>query len=194
MVGRFTLSDLDAIERERRRGEQQVDAHPRVASRERVAETQTGLGEAIAVIAEQLGAGAAQSRQVRVPDDQHRTLLAHEADDTRARLAVDIFCYHTAKWIGAFAAALGGLDTLVFSAGIGERSPEIRRRVLARLEFLGACCDAEANARNAGVISTMSSAVSIRVIPTDEAVVMARQARDVLNSSQASSDSPEAHS
>jgi len=116
-----------------------------------------------------------------------RALLDRAPHDDRARLAVDMFCYQAAKWIGAFTAALGGLDTLVFSAGIGERSPEIRRRILERLSFLGAELDEPANAGNAPVISTHTSRVSIRVIPTDEAQVMARQAQDVLTASPRSS-------
>ena len=64
-------------------------------------------------------------------------LLAQEASDPRARLAVDIFCYQVRKWIGAFAAALGGLDTLVFSGGIGEHAPAVRARICGGLSFLG---------------------------------------------------------
>jgi acetate kinase len=109
-----------------------------------------------------------------------RALLELAPHDDRARLAVDMFCYQAAKWIGAFAAALGGLDTLVFSAGIGERSPEIRRRILSRLAFLGVEIDDAANTDNAPVIASSTSRVAVRVIPTDEAQVMARQAGDVL--------------
>ena len=66
-----------------------------------------------------------------------RDLLAREADDVRAAEAVALFCYQAKKWVGAFAAALGGLDTLVFSAGIGERSASIRARICEGLDFLG---------------------------------------------------------
>jgi acetate kinase len=109
-----------------------------------------------------------------------RALLDLLPHDDRARLAVDMFCYQAARWIGAFAAALGGLDTLVFSAGIGERSPEIRRRILSRLAFLGVEIDDLTNNDNAPVISSSTSRVAVRVMPTDEAQVMARQAHDVL--------------
>jgi acetate kinase len=116
-----------------------------------------------------------------------RALLELVPHDARARLAVDMFCYQAAKWVGAFAAALGGLDTVVFSAGIGERSPEVRGRILARLAFLGVEIDEPANADNAPVISSHTSRVTVRVIPTDEAQVMARQAHDVLASASETS-------
>ena len=109
-----------------------------------------------------------------------QVLLAREATDASAGLAVDVFCYQAAKWIGAFAVALGGLDTLVFSAGIGEHAAVVRTRILERLAFLGARIDAEANSRHAPVISSPASAVMVRIIPTDEARVMARQARDLV--------------
>jgi acetate kinase len=113
-----------------------------------------------------------------------RTLLAREAEDPRAKAAIDVFCYQAAKWIGAFAAALGGLDTLVFSGGIGEQAPDIRARILERVVFLGITLDDAANRRHAPVISSAVSRIAVRVIPTDEALVMARQARAVLTPSQ----------
>ena len=66
-----------------------------------------------------------------------RDLLAREADDVRAAEAVALFCYQVKKWIGAFAAALGGLDTLVFAGGIGENAPTVRARICDGLGFLG---------------------------------------------------------
>jgi acetate kinase len=102
-----------------------------------------------------------------------RDLLAAEGTDVRAAEAVAYFCYQTRKWLGAFAAALGGLDTLVLSGGIGENSPAVRARCLDGLEFLGLELDGAANARNAPVISTAASRVTLRVIPTDEELMIA---------------------
>ena len=110
-------------------------------------------------------------------------LLAHETSDPRARLAVDIFCYQVRKWIGAFAAALGGLETLIFSAGIGEHAAAIRSRICAELAFLGAHVDEAQNATHAPLISLPTSRVRVRVIPTNEALMMAREARAVLSES-----------
>lgn len=103
-----------------------------------------------------------------------RDLLARENRDARARDAVALFCYQAAKWIGAFAAALGGLDTLVFSAGIGEHAPVIRARICDRLGFLGIEIDPEANEANAAVISTRPGRVTVRMIKTDEEQMIAR--------------------
>ena len=94
-----------------------------------------------------------------------RDLLAREADDVRAAEAVALFCYQAKKWIGAFAAALGGLDTLVFSAGIGERSASIRARICEGLGFLGIELHDERNVAHAAVISADGSRVTVRVIP-----------------------------
>ena len=103
-----------------------------------------------------------------------RDLLACEAQDVRASEAVGMFCYQTRKWIGAFAAALGGLDTLVFSGGIGENAPEVRSRICGELGFLGIVLDEAANGQNAAVISGEEARVSVRVIPTDEERVIAQ--------------------
>ena len=102
-----------------------------------------------------------------------RDLLASEAVDVRAAEAVELFCYQTRKWIGAFAAALEGLDTLVFSGGIGENAHEVRGLVCAGLKFLGIAIDEAANRENAAVISNASAVVTVRVIPTDEETVIA---------------------
>jgi acetate kinase len=110
-----------------------------------------------------------------------RQLLAVEAGDPAARLAVDVFCYQLRKWIGAFAAALGGLDTLVFSGGIGEHAPAVRARTCAPLSFLGIRIDPDRNASNAPVISAADAPVVVRVIPTDEALMMAREASAVVS-------------
>jgi acetate kinase len=110
-------------------------------------------------------------------------LLAQEASDARARLAVDIFCYQIRKWIGAFAAALGGLETLVFAGGIGEHAPPVRARICRELSFLGVELDEARNAGNAGEISASSARVRVRVIATNEALMMARETRTVLRES-----------
>ena len=107
-------------------------------------------------------------------------LLALEPSDPRARLAVDVFCYQVRKWIGAFAAALGGLDTLVFSGGIGEHAPVVRSRICRELSFLGVELLEEQNAINAPLISRPATRVHVRVIPTNEALMMAREAHAVL--------------
>ena len=109
-----------------------------------------------------------------------RDLLAQEAGDVRAAEAVALFCYQTKKWIGAFAAALGGLDTLVFTAGIGENAPVIRKRICDGLGFLGIELDPKRNAKNAPLISRHTARVTVRVIPTDEALMIARSVSRVL--------------
>jgi acetate kinase len=101
-----------------------------------------------------------------------RTLLA--SDDQRAREAVELFVYRIAWEIGALAAALGGLDGLVFTAGIGERSAPIREMVCARLGWLGAEIDGDTNAEHRPVISGRQSKIEIRVVPTDEELMIAR--------------------
>jgi acetate kinase len=110
-----------------------------------------------------------------------RELLAHERDDEAAVQAVALFCYDATKQIGALAAVLGGLDTLVFSAGIGERSAPIRARICDRLAFLGVELDNRRNAANAAVISSDASRVAVRVIPTDEQLMIARSVCRLLD-------------
>ena len=105
-----------------------------------------------------------------------RDLLKIEATDIRAAEAVALFCQEIRKRIGAFAAVLGGVDTLVFSAGIGENSPAIRERICANLEFLGVRLERAANEANAAVISAPGSGVTVRVIPTDEELMIAQLA------------------
>src|SRR5579862_3996934 len=105
-----------------------------------------------------------------------RDLLAREKTDVRAAEAVALFCYQAKKWIGAYAAALGGLDTLVFAGGIGEHAVEIRERICSGLSFLGLELDATKNAAHAAVISSDASRVAVRVIATDEELMIARAA------------------
>ncbi len=102
-----------------------------------------------------------------------RDLLAAAPRDVRAEEAVAVFCYEAKKRVGAFAAALGGVDALVFSGGIGERSPEVRARICSGLGFLGLALDASRNAANAGEISARGARTSIRVIPADEELMIA---------------------
>jgi acetate kinase len=103
-----------------------------------------------------------------------RDLCVNEVTDVRAAEAVAMFCYQAKKWIGSFAAALGGLDTLVFAGGIGENAPLVRERICERLGFLGIKLDKARNKKNAAVISTNASAVKVRVIRTDEELMIAR--------------------
>jgi acetate kinase len=109
-----------------------------------------------------------------------RDLLAREAADVRAAEAVSLFCYQAKKWLGAYAAALGGLDTLVFSAGIGENCPSIRARICEGLGFLGLELHEARNAENAAVISTDASRVAVRVMRTDEELMIARSVGRIL--------------
>ena len=103
-----------------------------------------------------------------------RDLLARESRDPHAAEAVALFCYQAKKWVGAYAAALGGLDTLVFSGGIGENSPVIRARICEGLGFLGVGLQRQANAKNAALISRAWGRVKVRVIRTDEELMIAR--------------------
>lgn len=103
-----------------------------------------------------------------------RDLLECESRDVRAAEAVALFCYQTKKWIGSFAAALGGVDTLVFAGGIGENVPLVRERICQGLAFLGIELDDERNAKSAGVIGSDASRVRVRVIRTDEEQMIVR--------------------
>ena len=107
-------------------------------------------------------------------------LLERESSDFRAAEAVALFCYQAKKWLGAYAAALGGLDTLVFAGGIGENAPVVRARICAGLAFLGIELDASRNAVNAAIISSETSPVLVRVIRSDEELMIARSVCRVL--------------
>ena len=109
-----------------------------------------------------------------------RDLLACEARDFRAEQALDLFCYQVQKWLGAFTAALGGLDTLVFAGGIGENAAPVRARICRGMGFFGIELDEERNARHAAVISAGGSRACVRVIATDEEAVIARTTQEVL--------------
>ena len=109
-----------------------------------------------------------------------RDLLAeaHENEDRRARLAIDMFCYRARKYIGAYLAALGGADAIIFAGGIGENAPEVRAQICRGLEWTGIEIDEEANRRMVGGvegrITTHSSRLAVWVIPTDEELLIAR--------------------
>ena len=109
-----------------------------------------------------------------------RDLLVQEKDDVRSEEAVALFCYQAKKWIGSFSAALGGLDTLVFAGGIGESAAIVRERICDGLEFLGVQLEEKRNAANEGVISTAASRVTVRVIRTDEELIIARSVCRIL--------------
>ncbi|MGC1475170.1 MAG: acetate/propionate family kinase, partial [Terriglobales bacterium] len=109
-----------------------------------------------------------------------RDLLQHETQDVRAAEAVALFCYQVKKWIGSFAAALGGIETLVFSGGIGENAPAVRARICDGLGFLGIELEEKHNAANEGVISAASSRVVVRVIRTKEEQIIAKTVCRVL--------------
>jgi acetate kinase len=100
--------------------------------------------------------------------------------DSHAREAVDVFCYHVKKTIGAYTAALGGLDTLVFTGGIGEHAAPVRQRIAEGLEFLGVQLDAARNTANADVISAPGTPLTVRVVATDEELMIAKHVTDVL--------------
>jgi acetate kinase len=109
-----------------------------------------------------------------------RDLLAREKGDGRAADALALFCYQAKKWIGAYAAALGGLDTLVFAGGIGENAPVIRARICEGLGFLGITVEKNRNAKTAPVISRPGGRVVVRVMRTDEELMIARATCRVL--------------
>jgi acetate kinase len=103
---------------------------------------------------------------------------AHENDDRRARLAIEIFCYRARKYIGAFLAAMGGAEAVIFTGGIGENSAEVRAKICEGLEWLGLELDATRNAEHhngrEGMISKDGSRLTAYVIPTDEELLIAR--------------------
>ncbi len=107
-------------------------------------------------------------------------LLKARAADPTAGAAIEMFCYRVKRYIGSYAAALGGLDTLVFTGGIGENAPQIRSQICDGLDFLGISLDPAANQAGRDVISKPSSKVMIRVIKTDEDLVIAQQAQALL--------------
>ncbi len=110
-----------------------------------------------------------------------RELVKIEDTDNRAKEAIELFCYQTKKWIGSYAAALGGLDVLVFSGGIGEHSPEVRSKTCDGLEFLGIELDEIKNMNNEAFIATDASKVKVHVIKTNEEEMIAKLVSKILN-------------
>ena len=119
-----------------------------------------------------------------------RDLLALEGSDARAADAVAMFCYQAKKWIGAFAAALGGVETLVFAGGIGEHAPLIRERICEGLVFLGIELDRARNDETGPLISPDAGRVAVRVIHTDEELMIARSVSHVLNHGSVGAHNP----
>jgi acetate kinase len=109
-----------------------------------------------------------------------RDLLSREASDPRAAEAVALFCYQAKKFLGALAAVLGGLDTLIFTGGIGEHAATMRWRICEGLEFLGLRLDGSRNAEHAPAVSRDDSPLTVRVIPTDENLMIARHTRRLV--------------
>jgi acetate kinase len=109
-----------------------------------------------------------------------RDLLSHEAEDPHAAQAVELYCYQARKYVGAMAATLGGLDTFVFTAGVGANAPRIRSRICRGLEFLGIRLDSARNAAGAPVISVDGSPVTVRVMKTDEELMIARHTQELI--------------
>ncbi|MCL4764397.1 MAG: acetate kinase, partial [Burkholderiales bacterium] len=107
-----------------------------------------------------------------------RTLLA--SDDPRAAFAVDLFCYRAGRELGSLAAALGGLDALVFTGGIGEHAAAVRAKIVEAAAWLGLELDAAANARHAPRISTSDSDAHAYVIATHEELMIARHVRALI--------------
>ena len=110
-----------------------------------------------------------------------RQLLVRAGEDRRAAEAVDLFCYLAKKHLGALVAALGGLDTLVFTGGVGEHAVPVRERICAGLGFLGVALDTAHNANHESVISVPGSRVTVRVVPTDENLMVARHTRRLIS-------------
>lgn len=109
-----------------------------------------------------------------------KVLLKHEDENKDAALAIDIFCYQIKKYIGAYTAALGGLDALVFSGGIGEKAAIIRSRICADLDYFGIRLNEEMNSKNELLISEQGSKVNVYTIPTNEELMIAKMVSDTL--------------
>lgn len=109
-----------------------------------------------------------------------RDLLTYEAADPHAAQAVEMFCYQARKYVGAMATTLGGLDTFVFTAGVGANAPKIRQRICQGLEFMGIHIDPARNEANAPIISTDESPVTVRVMKTNEELTIVRHTYNLL--------------
>jgi len=111
-----------------------------------------------------------------------KRLLEIEDSDVRAKEAIELFCYQVKKSIGALAASIGGISTLVFTGGMGENAPRIRAKICEGLEFLGVILDPEQNEEGARLISAPASQAGVHVIRTNEAVTIARQTSEIVSS------------
>lgn len=109
-----------------------------------------------------------------------RDLLRREKEDNRAAEAIALFCYQVRKWIGSFVAALGGLDTLIFTGGIGENAPPIRWRICEGMEFVGLSLDPSLNDVNAAIVSRKNSPVTVRVMKTNEELMIAKHTYNLI--------------
>jgi acetate kinase len=109
-----------------------------------------------------------------------KELLDRESEDPPAAEAVELFCYQAKKFLGALAAVLGGLDTLIFTGGIGENAPSIRERICKDTEFLGIRLDPGRNGSNAPLISTDAGPVAVRVMKTNEELMIARHTYSLI--------------
>ena len=116
-----------------------------------------------------------------------RELLEREKDDIRAAEAIALFCYQVKKFIGAYSAALGGLDTLIFTGGVGENAPAVRERICSGLDFLGIELEKSRNVSNANIISAEGARVAVHVMRTDEELMIAKATGRILNRNRSSS-------
>ena len=107
-------------------------------------------------------------------------LLEKKRNDSKSGQAIFMYCYHARKQIGALAAAMGGLDTIVFTGGIGEHSPEIRKLICSGLEFLGVVLNNELNDHSAATISELSAPVKVHVIATNEEAMIASHVKEYI--------------
>jgi len=130
-------------------------------------------GRSLEEIADMLDHGSGL-KGVSGGESDMKALLAARQSSKAAALAVEMFCYQVAKYVGSYAAVLGGLDTLVFTGGIGEHAAEIREGIAGRLAFLGVELDADANASHSPVITQSQSHCKVAIIPTNEDLMIAR--------------------
>lgn len=114
-----------------------------------------------------------------------RTLLSAQGRDPNAARAIAMFCHLARREVGALAVVLGGMDSFVFTGGIGERSAAIRQEICRGLEHLGVLLDSEANGAHAPIVSPPGAACAVRVVETNEDLMVARHTRAVLQGSAA---------
>jgi len=141
-----------------------------------VAEKESSLATAKTILNEKAGLLGVSEISSDMQD-----LLGKETIDSRAAEAIDLFCYQARKSLGSLVAVLGGLDTLVFTGGIGEHASSVRSRICEGLEFLGIRLDSTLNNSNDSVISTEESQVQVRVMKTDEEIMIARYTNDLIS-------------